>query len=83
MLAPHNRWTLLAPCLLLAFWSLRVTALMAALLLVAHVSTDIHFYGLSANTLWGADLSLDKCLWIAVFLLVISALLPKKTAIQN
>ena len=56
---------------------------MAALLLVAHVSTDIHFYGLSANTLWGADLSLDKCLWIAVFLLVISALLPKKTAIQN
>ena len=62
--------------------SLRATAIAAALLLAAHVFTDIDFYGygLSADTLWGSDKALDKCLWIAVFLLVLSASLPKRAA---
>jgi len=34
--------------------------------------------GLNADTLWGTDKGLDKCLWIAVFLLVLSASLPRK-----
>jgi len=80
---PHNfAWMLLTPSLLLAIWSLRATAIAAALLLAAHVFTDIDFYGygLSADTLWGSDKALDKCLWIAVFLLVLSASLPKRAA---
>ena len=81
---PHTfAWTLLAPCLFLAIWSLRATAVAAVLLLLAHVFTDVHFYGLSANTLWGTDMALDKCLWIVVLLLALSALLPKKIAIQS
>lgn len=71
---------LLTPCLLLAFLSLRVTALVAILLLAAHVFTDVHFYGLSVSTLWGTDMALDKLLWVAVSLLVLSALLPKRIA---
>jgi len=78
---PHTfAWTLLTPCLLLAIWSLRATAIMAVALLIAHVFTEVNVYGggLSIDTLWGADKALDKCLWIAVFLLVLSALLPNK-----
>jgi hypothetical protein len=76
---PHTfAWMLLTPCLLLAIWSVRATAIAAVLLLVAHVFTEIYVYrgGLSANTLWGTDKALDKFLWIVVFLLVASALLP-------
>jgi len=81
---PHTfAWMLLTPCLLLAIWSLRATAIATVLLLVAHVCTDVHFYGLSANTLWGADKALDKCLWVVVFLLALSAVLPKKVAVQR
>lgn len=78
---PHTfAWTLLTPCLLLAIWSLRATAIAAVLLLFTHVYTDVHIYraGLSTNTLWGTDMALDKCLWIAVFLLVVSAFLPRR-----
>lgn len=81
---PHTfAWTLLAPCLLLAILSLRAPAIAAVLLLVAHVYAEVHIYGggLSADTLWGADKALDKCLWIVVSLLVLSALLPKRIAI--
>ena len=80
---PHTfAWTLLTPCLLLAIWSLRSTAVAAVLLLVAHVYTDVHVYGggLDANTLWGTDAALDKCFWIVVFLLVVSAFLPERNA---
>jgi hypothetical protein len=83
---PHTfAWTLLAPCLLLAIWSLPATAVTAKLLLIAHVCKEVHVYGagLSADTLWGTDKALDKCLWIVVFLLVLSALLPKKIATQR
>jgi hypothetical protein len=78
---PHTfAWTLLTPCLLLAIRSLRTTAITAVLLLVAHVMTEVLVYkgGLNADTLWGTDKGLDKCLWIAVFLLVLSASLPRK-----
>ena len=78
---PHTfAWTLITPCLLLAVWSLRATAITAVLLLIAHVYADVCVYGggLNADTFWGADKALDKCLWIVVFLLVLSALLPKK-----
>ncbi len=80
---PHTfAWTLLTPCLLLAIWSLRATAITAILLLIAHVYTEVRVYGgtWNADTLWGADNALDKCFWIAVFLLALSALLPKKIA---
>ena len=83
---PHNfAWILLTPCLLLAIWSLRATTIAAVLLLFAHVYTDVHVYrgGLSANTLWGTDKALDKCLWIVVFLLVVSALLPGRLPPKN
>lgn len=83
---PHTfAWSLLTPCLLLAILSLRATAITAVLLLIAHVYTEVHVYGggLSADTLWGADNALDKCFWIVVFLLVLSALLPKKIANQR
>jgi hypothetical protein len=78
---PHTfAWTLLAPCLLLAIWSLRATAVAAVILLAAHVYTEVHFFGskLSANTFWDTDMALDKCFWIVIFLLVVSALFPKK-----
>lgn len=78
---PHTfAWTLLTPCLLLAIWSLRATAVAAVLLLVAHVYIEVYVYrgGLSADTLWGADKALDKLLWIAVFLLIASALTPER-----
>ncbi len=80
---PHTfAWILLTPCLLFAIWSLRATAITAVLLLVAHVFTEVLAYkgGLNADTLWGADKGLDKLLWIAAFLLIVSALLPKKFA---
>jgi hypothetical protein len=80
---PHTfAWILLTPCLLLAIWSLRATSIAAALLLVAHVTTEVlgQGGGLNADTLWGADKGMDKCLWIAVFLLLLSASLPKKIA---
>jgi uncharacterized membrane protein YiaA len=32
--------------------------------------------------LWDTDMALDKCFWIAVLLLVFSALLPKKIAVR-
>lgn len=82
---PHTfAWTLITPCLLLAIWSLRSTAIAAALLLAAHVCIDVHFYGLSVNTLWGSsDGELDRCLWIVVLLLIVSALLPRKTVAQS
>ena len=83
---PHTfAWILLAPCLLLAILSLRATAIAAVLLLVAHVYTEVHIYGggLSANTLWGTDMALDKCFWIVVFLLVVSTFLSKKNATQD
>ena len=83
---PHSfAWMLLTPCLVLTIWSLRATAIAAVLLLSAHVYTDVDVYrgGLSANTLWGTDKALDKCLWIVVFLLVISALLPGRLPPKN
>lgn len=83
---PHTfAWTLLTPCLLLAFVSLRAPAIGATLLLFAHVCTEVCFYrsGLSADDLWGADKALDKCLWIVVFLLLLSALIPKKVSIRQ
>lgn len=81
---PHTfAWILITPCLLLAIWSLRATAIAVVLLLIAHACTDVHFYGLSINTLWGTDNALDICLWIVVFLVVLSALLPKKIATQE
>lgn len=83
---PHTfAWTFLTPCLLLAFWSLRATAFTAVLLLIAHVYTEARIYGggLNADTLWGADKALDKCFWIVVVLLILSAMLPKKIAIQR
>jgi len=77
---PHTfAWTLLAPCLLLAILSLRATAIAAALLLVAHLYIEVHFYGGGLSALWDTDKALDKCFWIVVFLLIVSALLPKKT----
>lgn len=83
---PHTfAWTFLTPCLLLAIWSLRATAFTAVLLLIAHVYTEVHIYGerLNADTLWGTDKALDKCFWIVVVLLVLSAMLPKKIATQR
>lgn len=83
---PHTfAWTLLAPCLLLAIWSLRATAIAALFLLVSHVFTEVLIYkgGLNANTLWGTDQALDKCMWTVVFLLALSALLPKKILSGN
>jgi len=83
---PHTfAWTLLAPCLLLAVLSLRATAIAAALLLVAHVYTEVHIYGggLNADTLWGTDMALDKCFWIVVFLLVVSTFLSRKNTTQD
>lgn len=78
---PHTyAWTLLTPCLVLAIWSLRATAIAAVLLLVSHVLTEVLIYkgGWNTNILWGTDKALDICMWIVVFLLVLSALLPKK-----
>jgi hypothetical protein len=62
-----------------------MTAIAAVLLLVAHVLTEVLVYkgGLNADTLWGTDKGLDKCLWIAVFLLVLSASLPSKIATKS
>ena len=76
---PHMfAWILLTPCLLLAFWSLRATAISGVLLLIAHLHTEAHVYGEGLSALWDTDKALDKCLWTVVFLLVLSALLPKK-----
>jgi hypothetical protein len=83
---PHMfAWILLTPCFLLAIWSLRAAAIAAVLLLVAHVYMEVHEFGrgLNANTLWGTDMALDICFWIAVFLLVLATSLPKKIAIQR
>ena len=83
---PHTfAWTLLAPCLLIAIWSLRATAITAVLLLIAHVYTEVRVFGegLSAGTLWGTDRALDECLWIVVTLLILAALLPKKIGTQR
>ena len=83
---PHTfAWTLLTPCLFLAIWSLRATAITAVLLLIAHVYTEVCIFGggLNADTLWGSDKALDKCLWIAVFLLALSAFLPKKITAKD
>ncbi len=83
---PHTfAWTLLAPSLLLAILSLRAAAAAATILLVVHVYTEVHIYGggLNTNTLWGTDLALDKCFWIAVFLLLISAFPSKKHSTPN
>jgi len=83
---PHTfAWTLITPCLLLAIWSLRATAITAVLLLIAHVYTEVCVFGggLNADTLWGSDKALDKCLWIVVFLLVLSASLPNKIATKD
>jgi hypothetical protein len=81
---PHTfAWTLLTPCLLLAIWSLLASAIAAVVLLIAHVYAEVHIYGggLNANTLWGTDNGLDKCLWIVVLILVVSAVLPKRIAV--
>jgi hypothetical protein len=43
---PHAfAWMLLTPCLLLAIWSLRATAIAALLLLIAHVYTEVMSIG--------------------------------------
>ena len=80
---PHTfAWILIAPCLLLALLSLRATAIVALLLLAAHVYTDVYIYrgGWSIDTLWGTDMALDKILWIVVALLAIAASVPAKIA---
>jgi hypothetical protein len=81
---PHTfAWMLLAPCLLLAIWSLRATAIAAVLLLVAHLYTEVHIYREGLSALWGTDMGLDICFWIVVFLLVVSAFLSEKNATQE
>jgi hypothetical protein len=76
---PHTiAWTLLAPSLLLAIWSLRAAAIAAVVLLVAHAFTEIHVYRESVAAIWDTDQALDKCFCIVVFLLVLSALLPRR-----
>jgi hypothetical protein len=83
---PHTfAWTLLAPSLLIAILSLRATAATAMLLLIAHVYAEVHVYGgrLTADTLWGSDKGLDKCLWIVVSLLVVAAFLPERITITR
>jgi hypothetical protein len=82
---PHTfAWILLAPCLLLAIWSIRAAATVSVLLLITHVSIEAYVYGggLNANTLWGTDMALDKCFWITVCLLVVSSISLKKGAAQ-
>lgn len=78
---PHTfEWTLLTPLLLLAFWSLRATAIAAVLDLVAHVFTEVVIYneGVTVDTLWGTDRGLDKCLWTVVALLLLATYLPEQ-----
>jgi hypothetical protein len=76
---PHTfAWTLLAPSLLLARFSIRITAIVVAILLVAHFYIEAHFYGEDLVALWDTDQALDKCFIAAVFLLVVSALFPRK-----
>jgi hypothetical protein len=83
---PHNfAWILLTPILLIFIWSLRTTAIAAVSLLATHVFTEVVIYGggLNTDTLWGNDKALDKCTWISVFLLVLSAVLSRKTLGKN
>lgn len=81
---PHTfAWTLLTPSLVLARWSVRATAITAALLLFAHIFTEVHFYNEGMSALWDTDKALDKCFWIVVVLLVFSALLPEKIALKG
>jgi hypothetical protein len=81
---PHTfAWTLLAPSLLLAIWSMRATAITAILLLSAHIFTEVHFYNEQMGALWDTDMALDKCFWLVVLLLAFSAILPKKIATRS
>jgi succinate dehydrogenase hydrophobic anchor subunit len=57
---------------------MRATAIAAALLLVAHLFTEVHIYGEGLSALWDTDGALDKCFWVVVFLLIVSAFLPNK-----
>ena len=66
---PHTfAWIIATPCLLLAIWSLRTTAVAMVALLVIHVTIEITQEGLSLSTLWGNDKGLDAALWVAGFL---------------
>jgi hypothetical protein len=81
---PHTiAWTLLAPSLLLAIWSIRAAAVAAVLLLAAHAFAEIHVYRESVAAFWDTDQALDKCFCIVVFLLVLSALLPKRLLLKE
>ena len=78
---PHTfAYMLLAPCLLLAIWSLRATAIAAGSLLFAHGFTEIVFYQDGLGALWSTDRGLDKCFWVVVLLLILSALLHRRNA---
>jgi hypothetical protein len=81
---PHTfAWTLLAPCLLLAIWSIRATAITAVLLYIAHIYIEVHIYGEGLNSFWGTDKALDECFFLVVFLLVVSVIIPKKATVDN
>jgi hypothetical protein len=78
---PHTfAWILLAPSLILGIWSTRATAVVAAILLIAHIFVEGHLYGagFGANALWGTDKGLDITLWTAVILLSVAAAIPAK-----
>lgn len=75
---PHMiEWILLAPCMLLAFWSIRVTSLVAIALLVAHFAEMFSEGGFQLSDLWAADGGIDKCFWLVVVLLAVAALVPR------
>jgi hypothetical protein len=69
-------WILLAPCLLLAIWSLQATAIAMAVLLAIHIVRSVAEEGFSADTLWGADMGIDKAFWFGVILVAVAALVP-------
>jgi hypothetical protein len=81
---PHTiAWTLLAPSLLLAIWSVRAAAIAAGFLLVAHAFAEIHVYKESVAEFWDTDQALDKCFCIVVILIVLSAFLPRRPLPQD
>lgn len=73
---PHTfAWTLLAPSLLLALWSIRASAIVTVVLFIAHALLE---GGLRA--VWGSDGGLDTCFVVVILLLIVSALRETSTA---
>jgi hypothetical protein len=78
---PHTfAWILAMPCLLLAIWSLRATAVAMVAILAVHVLMQVKQEGLSMYTLWGNDKGLDAAFWVAVLFVTVAALIPAKTS---